>query len=238
MGIPVCKNGYNFFHVASAFQKCVRRGMEHEALYFGTELYRSGYEEYAWYRMKVMVSEDVGVANATLSVQLQALYLTWQQLKTKQHKPLTPRLPFLHAVMFLVRGYRDGEFDEIEQLPGENFEQRLFVLGLLALIASKKSRMVDEKISLYFTHRAELTRCPLEDFVFDMHTTEGKRKGRGVSHFYDESAKLENVDMVLTPDEYAVQALVRAFEEGKRDEARAVVAAHPQFFAEEMLTDD
>ena len=71
-------SGMNFYHVASAYQKCVRRGMEHEALWFGTELYMSGYEEYAWFRLRVMVSEDIGLANPTLPAQVDALDRDWE----------------------------------------------------------------------------------------------------------------------------------------------------------------
>ncbi len=38
------KNGYDFFEVASAFQKSIRRGMEKEAMYWAIELYESNYQ--------------------------------------------------------------------------------------------------------------------------------------------------------------------------------------------------
>ena len=45
------KKGYDFYEVASAFQKSIRRGLLEDAMYWGIELYESSYEEYAWKRM-------------------------------------------------------------------------------------------------------------------------------------------------------------------------------------------
>lgn len=97
------KSGKNFYHVASAFQKCVRRGMEHEALWYGTELYESNYEEYAWFRMRVMASEDVGLANPNLAVQIQALYTIFMDLKKKKNAHCPEKLQFTNALLLLIR---------------------------------------------------------------------------------------------------------------------------------------
>ena len=68
------KSGLDFYTCSSAFQKFIRRGSEHEALWFGTELYISGYDEYVWFRMKVIVSEDIGLANPNIVCQINSLY--------------------------------------------------------------------------------------------------------------------------------------------------------------------
>jgi replication-associated recombination protein RarA len=171
------KGGFNFFHVSSAFQKCVRRGMEHEALYFGTELYISGFEEYAWFRMLVMASEDVGLAETTVVPQLRSLYETYVHFKAKKNSHGPERLPFTHAILILVR--------------------------------CKKSRLVDNKLCYYFFKRDEIAPPDFPDFVFDMHTIEGKKKGRGNAHFYEESAKIENDNLSVVPDEYEFRDFIR-----------------------------
>ncbi len=50
----VTGNGYNFFEVTSALQKSIRRCNESEAMFFGIELYSSGYAKYLWKRMVIM----------------------------------------------------------------------------------------------------------------------------------------------------------------------------------------
>lgn len=170
-------SGLNFYHASSAFQKCVRRGMEHEALWFGTELYNSNFKDYVWYRIKVMVSEDVGLANPTLPANIEALYQSWKEISKKKGKDGPERLQVIHAIMLLVR--------------------------------SPKSRIVDNKACYYLFLRHRIEPPALPDFVFDMHTIEGKRMGRGNEFFYEESAKIENPALDLVPDEFEFRDMVR-----------------------------
>lgn len=97
------KSGKCFWETSSAFQKCIRRGMEHEALYYGTEFYNSGYDEYVWKRLKIIASEDVGLANPNLVVQISSLYTIYTALKKDKGKSLPERLPLVHAIMLAVR---------------------------------------------------------------------------------------------------------------------------------------
>ena len=56
------KKGYDFFEVSSTLQKSIRRGDEETALFFMVELVNSSYDEYVWKRLKIIASEDVGLA--------------------------------------------------------------------------------------------------------------------------------------------------------------------------------
>ncbi|WP_226591626.1 hypothetical protein [Microseira wollei] len=96
-------NGYNFSEVASAFQKSIRRGIEAEALYWGTELDQSGYGEYVWKRMRIIVSEDIGLAEPMLPAVIWSLYQMWvahRQKKDEKHHP--ERLFLIHGILLLV----------------------------------------------------------------------------------------------------------------------------------------
>lgn len=98
------KKGYELLEVSSAFQKSIRRGLEDEAFYWGVELYNSGYDEYAWKRMRVIVSEDIGLANPTLPAVIDALYRTYIDLKKKATEKMHPeKQPFTQAILTLVR---------------------------------------------------------------------------------------------------------------------------------------
>lgn len=95
-------NGHNLTEVVSAFQKAIRRGQVDDALYWATDMYLTGYQEYAWKRMKVMASEDIGLADRTLPATLQALYQTYLELVKKKDKHQPEKLQFIHAVLLLA----------------------------------------------------------------------------------------------------------------------------------------
>jgi len=161
--------GHSFYTVASAIQKYVRRGDEHKALYWFSELFMSGFDNYAWKRIKVMVSEDVGLANPMLPAQIHALYQTYVEMKKEKNKHCPEKLPFVHAVLLLVR--------------------------------SPKSRIVDNLLCQYFDLRNNIQTPEFDDYVYCLHTIEGKKKGRGNRHFYEEAATITNDVM---PDEYEI----------------------------------
>jgi replication-associated recombination protein RarA len=95
-------NGHNLTEVVSAFQKAVRRGQVDDALYWATDMYMTGYHEYCWKRMKVMASEDIGLADRHLPATLQALYQTFVELAKKKDKHQPEKLQFVHAVLLLA----------------------------------------------------------------------------------------------------------------------------------------
>jgi hypothetical protein len=99
------RKGYDLFEVASAFQKSVRRGDEETAMYFAVELFESGYDEYLWKRMKIITSEDVGLAEPALPATIGALYAMYVDQKKKKDAANRPeRLFLVHAVLLLWPG--------------------------------------------------------------------------------------------------------------------------------------
>lgn len=106
------QNGHDFGEVASAFQKSIRRGLEDEALHWGIELDKSNFGEYAWKRMKIMTSEDVGLAEPHLPAVIYALYQNWlDQRKKKDEKHGPERLFLVHAILLLVRARKSRLVD-------------------------------------------------------------------------------------------------------------------------------
>ena len=95
------RKNYDFFECSSAFQKSVRRGVEQDAIFFGTELAGSGYANYLWKRMLIISSEDIGLANPDIVLQLQALYQNWQIIAAKNHEEAI--IPITHAILLLAR---------------------------------------------------------------------------------------------------------------------------------------
>jgi len=89
---------------ASAIQKAIRRSDEDVALYFAVELYNSNFDEYLWKRLRIISSEDVGLAvpNApTVIASLYAFYVDQKKKKDEKHMP--ERLFLTHAVLYLCR---------------------------------------------------------------------------------------------------------------------------------------
>jgi len=109
---PMTQGGYPLYHVVSAFQKYVRRGMEHEAMYMGTEMLISGYHKYAWYRMKVMASEDIGFGNPDACVQVHALHQTFLEFQ-KDKREGASHLVFCHAILIIVRSQKSRIVDNL-----------------------------------------------------------------------------------------------------------------------------
>ena len=105
------QKGYAFFEVSSAFQKAIRRNDEKTALYFGVELFNSGYDEYAWRRMKIICSEDVGLAEPMMAANLQALYVSYQQQKADKKDNKPERLFYVHAITMLCRAQKSRLID-------------------------------------------------------------------------------------------------------------------------------
>ena len=50
-------DGYNCAEAASAMQKCIRRGLERDALFWATELDRSNFGEYVFKRLRIYEPE-------------------------------------------------------------------------------------------------------------------------------------------------------------------------------------
>jgi replication-associated recombination protein RarA len=95
------KKGYDFFEVASTLQKSIRRGDEETALYFAVELCNSSYDEYLWKRLKVICSEDVGMADPHMPATIMALYQMYVEEKRKKGENET--LYVVHAIFLLCR---------------------------------------------------------------------------------------------------------------------------------------
>jgi replication-associated recombination protein RarA len=99
--------GYDLYEVQSAFQKSIRRSLENDSLFWGTELYMSEYESIAWNRMKIIASEDIGIADPDACVRISVLYENWKRDK----KAGESKLYFIHAILTLVRAKKSRIVD-------------------------------------------------------------------------------------------------------------------------------
>lgn len=108
-GAITTPGGYRMDEVASALQKACRRSQVDDALYWASELDLAGYGNYAWQRLKIIASEDIGVADPLLVVQLAALYESWTEEKKKKTERAHGRNQFFHAVLLVARAKKSRE---------------------------------------------------------------------------------------------------------------------------------
>jgi hypothetical protein len=59
--LPKTRRGYEPYECISAVQKAIRRSQPREAVYWGFELWASGYDNWAWARLNEILSEDIGI---------------------------------------------------------------------------------------------------------------------------------------------------------------------------------
>lgn len=76
-------NGYDFFEAASALQKEIRRGNQEEAMYWALEFAES-YSDYLWYRLTIIVNEDIGLASPRTIWLVEALHQQYEYVKKKK----------------------------------------------------------------------------------------------------------------------------------------------------------
>jgi hypothetical protein len=115
--MPQTTNKHDFWEALSAFQKAIRRSQMDDALYWGVDLYLSGFARHVWQRMRIIASEDIGIADRNLPLTLDALYRTWLDLEGKskgqvsffdvvdgkeEERETNSRLQFVHAILLLV----------------------------------------------------------------------------------------------------------------------------------------
>jgi replication-associated recombination protein RarA len=95
--------GYVIEEVTSALQKSIRRGIEDEALFWATELDLAGYGNYAWKRIRIIASEDVGPAEPLAAITVRLLYENWRDQRREHPDAQSERLFLIHAVITLCQ---------------------------------------------------------------------------------------------------------------------------------------
>jgi replication-associated recombination protein RarA len=104
--------GYSLFDCSSAFQKSVRRGLENEAMYWAVEAFESSYDEYIWKRIRIIASEDIGLAEPNIAANINALYQNYSiQKKKKDDKNRPERLFYTHAILMICRAKKSRVVD-------------------------------------------------------------------------------------------------------------------------------
>jgi replication-associated recombination protein RarA len=161
--IPATKNGLDPFVCLSALQKCIRRGMEREAMQFAVELMHSSknFHTMTCKRLEVISHEDIDT----------------------QVNPMI--VPFVATAVAQAMKWYDSDVTKLGK-------SRMCVGNAIRLMArAKKSREGDHfAAAIGWAAILENFVPVVPDWALDQHTTEGRRMGRGLEFFREVSTKL------------------------------------------------
>ena len=161
--IPVTKNGLDPFVCVSALQKCIRRGMELEAMQFAVELLHTSkpFASMTCRRLEVIAHEDIDT----------------------QANPMI--VPFVATAIAQAMKWYDPDVTKLGK-------SRMAIGNAIRLMCrAKKSREGDHfQAATGWAAILENFVPVIPDWALDQHTTEGKRMGRGLDHFRSEGTKL------------------------------------------------
>jgi replication-associated recombination protein RarA len=153
-------HGMNAFECVSAMQKCIRRGLEREAMEFVVELAHTSRNlaTMVCNRLEIISHEDIGLADPFVVVFVRTACQQAMQWYDAD-KIGKWRMPVGNAVRLMCRSAKSRE--------GDHFQA---AVGLRSLMDGFKPE--------------------IPDFACDMHTHKGRSLGRGIEHFMEEGTKL------------------------------------------------
>lgn len=154
-------HGLNPFVCVSAVQKCIRRGLEREAMQFAVEMARTSKPYFSWVcnRIEICAHEDIGLADPQ-AVLFAAQAIDQARRFFKPDRQGECMIMVGNAIRILCRAQKSREGDHYQA------------------VCMLRSEM-------------DSSAPPVPDFAYDRHTAEGRKLGRGVQHFRDEETHLQ-----------------------------------------------
>lgn len=153
-------NGYDFYEVASALQKAIRRSDAKVAGFFALELWQSKYTDYLWRRLFVISAED---CYGIITQEIESLFKAYCFINEKAKEP-KGRIFVSKAVLLLCECRKSRDADHLQNL-----------------VYDRKDCDVEKWIE-------DVRRSPIEvpEYTFDVHTRNGKMKGKTKADFFRE----------------------------------------------------
>ncbi len=156
---PTTKNGYDLLETLSALQKAIRRCREFEAVYWAVEL-ESLNPKALWNRLRVIASEDVGLANPQAAILVDVLERNYYQMLDKKDNP--NRLFLVHAVLQLARSPKSRIVDNL-LITVYNTEEKLEIPDYALDMHTHRGRKMGRGLEHFFAEGAKLANQALED---------------------------------------------------------------------------
>jgi len=108
--MPQTPRGYDIYELLSALQKDIRRGKEYPAVFWAVEL-ESFNPKALWNRLRVIASEDVGIANPLASLFVDVLEKEYDDAIRRKND--SSRLFLVHAVLYLAKSPKNRAVDDL-----------------------------------------------------------------------------------------------------------------------------
>ena len=159
--IPATLHGLQALACVSAMQKCIRRGMEREAMEFAVELIHTSkaFCTMVANRLEIISHEDIDTTSQPWIVPFVHTACRQACDKYDPKKLGKSRMPIGNAIRMMCRAAKSRE--------GDHFQA---AIGL--------ANELEGKVPF------------IPDWAYDQHTAKGRSLGRGVDYFRKESAKL------------------------------------------------
>jgi replication-associated recombination protein RarA len=159
--IPDTKNGLPAMASVSAMQKCIRRGMEREAMEFAVELIHTSkaFHSMVCKRLEIISHEDIDTQADPAIVPFVATAVAQAMKWYDAEKLGASRLAIGNAIRLMCRAAKSREGDHFAAAIGLRAQLEGFV-------------------------------PTIPDWANDQHTLAGRKLGRGLDHFRKEGARL------------------------------------------------
>lgn len=160
----ITQRGYDFYEVASALQKSIRRGDVRLAGYMALELFPR-YSEYCWKRLLTISAED---CYGVITKEIMALYEAFHVInKGKSGNDLKGRVFISKAVILLCNTKHNRDADLLSNY-----------------VYDKKYDISDEEINKLFDEIRSEGKMSIPEYVYDVHTKKGKMRGKTKNDFF------------------------------------------------------
>lgn len=110
-GSQISPGGFRADECTSALQKCIRRGLAHDAAFWASELDLAGFGAYVWRRLITICSEDAGAWVEGPAV-IRALFEAWTDARKRDKAPPSGCLFLMHAVLLLADAPKSRRADD------------------------------------------------------------------------------------------------------------------------------
>ena len=159
-------HGHDLSVVVSALQKAIRRGDARLAGYFALEMWTSGYGAYCWRRLLTVSAEDCwGVITQEILALQQAYDQINRGAKKQDGRPARGRIFLAKAVLLLCAAKKCRDPDHLTNYVYDR--ELVDAQQLVAAIMEAKAE-------------------PIPEYAYDVHTAQGKRRGKTKAQFFQE----------------------------------------------------
>ena len=156
------QRGYDIYELLSALQKDIRRGNEYQAVHWAVEL-ESFNAKMVWNRLRVIASEDVGLANPLAPIIIDVLEREYIAFKDpKDEEKVSHRLFLVHAVLLLARSPKSRIVDNLLNVV-YNDESKLEIPDYALDMHTYRGKKMGRGVEHFFAEGAKLANQALED---------------------------------------------------------------------------